>query len=135
MVKNGFSLLELVITMVIVAILASISYPIYLQHLITVRRTEARTSLYELAHQLEQYYTENDSYEGVTLAKLGMPSYTENGFYALRVVSQEHGYGYLITAIPQGVQAEQDNNCGALTLDALGKQGISGPGTLNECWQ
>lgn len=135
MLKNGFSLLELVITTIIIAILASISYPLYLQHLVKVRRTEARTALYELAQQLEQYYAENSSYEGATLAKLLMPKLTEHGFYALNIAVAEQGNSYQVNAVPQATQATQDSKCGTLSLDALGKQGISGSGTISECWQ
>lgn len=132
---KGFTLLELLIALVIVAILSSISYPLYWHHLTRVHRIEARTGLYTLACQLEQYYTQHHSYEGATLAKLHTPEITENGFYALHMAIQQQGNSYLLKAEPQGPQAGHDNECGTLTLDALGKRGISGTATISECWR
>ncbi|CAM4419600.1 MAG: hypothetical protein LEGION0398_MBIBDBAK_00384 [Legionellaceae bacterium] len=132
MKKSGFSLLVILITMAILGILISLSYPLYVQHIIKTRRLEAKTTLYALAESLEQFYTENMTYNPVTLKQLGFDKFTLQGFYSLDIELQQDGY--LLKAIPQGIQAIQDKKCGILTLNSLGKTNISGTATINECW-
>ncbi len=58
---NGFTLLEMVIVIAIVAVLASISYPVYRHHLMMVHRREAEVELLRIATFLEQYHSEHDT--------------------------------------------------------------------------
>jgi len=59
----GFTLIELMITVAVVAILASIAYPSYQAQLRTSRRADAQASLMELQNFMERYFTENNCYE------------------------------------------------------------------------
>lgn len=129
---SGFSLLEIVIVIAITSILSGISYVSYQHYVTAARRTEAKTALYELAHKLEHYYAENHTYKGATLAALQAAAVTENGFYALHIAAQEQNY--LLSAAPQKTQAEQDQKCGALTLDDAGRRQITGVETPANCW-
>ena len=49
--SHGFTLIELMIVVAIVAILASIAYPSYKDSVLKSRRAEARTALSELLQQ------------------------------------------------------------------------------------
>ena len=58
----GFTLIELMIVVAIVAILASIAYPSYISSVIKGRRAEGRAALAELMQQQERYMTQNNNY-------------------------------------------------------------------------
>ena len=59
---GGFSLIELMIVVVSVAILSSIAYPSYLNQVTQSRRADAQAVLMEAAQFMERFYTENNRY-------------------------------------------------------------------------
>lgn len=59
---QGFTLIELMIVVAVVAILASIAYPAYTNSIIKGRRAEGRTALAELMQQQERFMTQTNSY-------------------------------------------------------------------------
>ena len=60
--QRGFTLIELMIVVAIVAILAAIAYPSYQDSVLKGRRAEARTALLELMQQQERYLTQRGTY-------------------------------------------------------------------------
>lgn len=60
--QSGFTLIELMITVAVIAILASIAYPSYTQYLARANTAEARATLMEGASAIERCYTESYSY-------------------------------------------------------------------------
>ncbi|TCP12980.1 type IV pilus assembly protein PilE [Crenobacter luteus] len=60
---RGFTLIEIIIALAIVAIIASIAYPSYRQHVVQTRQTEAMMALVENAHFMERWYAENGTYK------------------------------------------------------------------------
>ena len=60
---GGFSLMELMIVVAIIAILGSIAYPSYLNQVTKSRRTDAQAVLMEAAQFMERFYTENNRYD------------------------------------------------------------------------
>lgn len=63
---NGFTLIELMIVVAIIAILASIAYPSYQEQIAKGRRTEARVELSQAQQWLERFYSEHYSYTTAT---------------------------------------------------------------------
>ncbi len=127
----GFTLIELMIVVVVIAILAAIAIPSYRQHVIKVKRTEAKVNLTDLAQKLQRCYTRSFSYNDggcvVTLPPTSLP----DGYYA--ITGEVEAQTFLLTATPQGSQAD-DTKCGNFTLDERGQQNISGSGDKNDCW-
>lgn len=131
--KLGFSLIELIIVLAIIGILAGLAYPRYSQHLTTARRAYATVALTDLAARLEQYYTQNNSYAGASLSRLGISDINYKNYYQLKI-EQTTNDQYLISAIPQNQQAQSDTDCGTLSLDQAGNKNITGSGKVEECW-
>jgi len=63
----GFTLIELMVTLVVAAILISIAVPSYQSQVRKSRRTEARNAVMDLAAREERYYSVNNAYTNVAL--------------------------------------------------------------------
>ena len=59
---RGFSLIELMVTVAIIAILASIALPSYSEYITRSRLVDAHTRLGDLRIQMEKYFQDNRSY-------------------------------------------------------------------------
>ncbi|OGT41999.1 MAG: hypothetical protein A3F42_04350 [Gammaproteobacteria bacterium RIFCSPHIGHO2_12_FULL_37_34] len=129
---NGFHLIELLATLVIVSILAFISVPLYTPYLVQARRMEATITLSKLAIAMEQYYIEHHTYRGATLTTLHFPNQTGKNHYQLAI--RNHDNDFTLLATPHGFQAKHDLACNVLTLNSNGEKGMTGTGKVEECW-
>jgi type IV pilus assembly protein PilE len=59
---NGFTLIEVMITIVIIAILAGIALPSYNEYVVRSKLVEATANLADLRVKMEQYYMDNRRY-------------------------------------------------------------------------
>lgn len=64
--NQGFTLIELMITVAIVGILAAIAYPSYTSQIEKGRRAECRGGLLKTMQQQERYYTQRNAYTDFT---------------------------------------------------------------------
>lgn len=73
-IKKGFTLIELMVTVVIISILTAITLPAYQDYIKRAEITEGIASLSDLRVRLEQHFQDNRTYEGAceedTLASL-----------------------------------------------------------------
>jgi len=82
---QGFTLIELVVVMAIVAILFSIAYPSYQSFLMKGKRASAQTFLMDVAQRQQQYLLDNRSYG--TLAEIGLTTPADvDPYYTITVV-------------------------------------------------
>ncbi len=70
---RGFTLIELMITVAIVGILASVAYPAYTKQIVRGQRSTGQNFIMDLAQRQEQYFNDNRAY-ATTLAQLGYAS-------------------------------------------------------------
>lgn len=89
----GFTLIEVMVTVAVVAILASIAYPSYTDYLRRGQAQEAPGALSDFRTQMEQYYQDNRNYG--TGAACGVPAPTLKKFTWLCINS---GQSYTATA-------------------------------------
>lgn len=133
---HGFTLMEVMITVVIIGILATIAYPSYTQYVIRSNRSAAQSFILGVANQQEQYNLDARQY-ATTMAILGatVPAeVSKNYSVTLTANNAATPPTYTVTATPTGAQLANDTNCLNLTVDQTGTKGISGPGPLTSCW-
>jgi type IV pilus assembly protein PilE len=125
----GFTLIELMITVVIIGILASIAYPSYVEQVRKTRRANAQSDLVELASFMERHYTEKFSYGAVNNAALPIKESPKSGspkYYTLTVISSDTSYALTATA----KNGQDSDRCGDLTLNHIGTKSAA----ITGCW-
>ncbi|GAB3343423.1 type IV pilin protein [Marilutibacter aestuarii] len=135
----GFTLIELMIAVLVIAVLAAIAYPAYQNHTIKTRRATAGACALEASQFMERFYTTNLRYDqdqgGTAVALPALQCMTDmGGQYAIQLAASTAST-YSIRAVPQGRQATKDTKCGTLTIDHTGQKTVSVSGTpVAECW-
>lgn len=119
--NKGVTLMELMITVAVVAILASIAYPSYRNQIMRSNRAEAKVALMEAAQTLEKCFTQNSTYVGC--AALTLPLTTPNGGYSIDEDDDDPiaASTYTLTATAQNGQAD-DKDCATLSIDQTNTQ-------------
>lgn len=130
---TGFTLIELMIVVAVVAILASIAVPSYQEQIRKSRRAQAKADLVEYAGLAERYFTVNNSYAGFTLPTTQSPREGTTARYTLTPSGAfTTTTSFTLTATPQGAQA--DDRCGTLSITNTGLKASTGSAALSECW-
>ena len=140
----GFTLIELMIVVVIVAILLMVGLPAYQGQVLKTKRALGKAELQEVMSRQEQYFVNNRAY-ATSLADLGL----DNPYYidadannvastsSLRIyqiaLASATALAYTVTAAPQLGQAK-DTLCGTLQITSTGVKSEGGSGTVDECW-
>jgi len=108
---RGFTVMELMIVVVIVAILAAIAVPSYNQHVIRGNRTAAQRYMMDVADRQEQYLNSMRAYTtAVDATGLSFPAPPEiSSRYDFTIVVNDACCGpnpnWQITGVPKGAQA------------------------------
>lgn len=124
--SKGVTLMELMITLLIVAILAAIAVPNYRSHSMRGHRTEANMALAQIASRQEQFYMQNNTYTA-NLADLGFGAATEHGRYGLALTSGD-ATAFVARATALGGQAD-DDGCEVFAINEDGVR-YGGPGPV-----
>ncbi|MEO7775718.1 MAG: type IV pilin protein [Steroidobacteraceae bacterium] len=133
--SRGFTLVELLIVMVIVAILSAIAIPSYRQHVLKVKRADAQTALTGWAQRLERCYTRYNRYTGFPASDLVCTfttADTADGTYRI-TLDTPSAQTFTLTATPLGYQLE-DTRCNVMTINQAGQQTASGTDGNTKCW-
>ncbi len=124
--ERGFTLIELMMVIAILAIIVAVAIPAYNNQVQKARRADATSALLNGAQQLERCFTRFNAYDAG-----GCPNpagLTEDGFYNITVNRNETSFD--LSAAPQGVQSSDP--CGTFTLDHLGNRGADSE--TDRCW-
>jgi type IV pilus assembly protein PilE len=133
----GFTLIELMVSIVVATILITIAVPSYTNQIRKSRRTDARAAVLDLAQREERYMSTNGSYT-TTALNLGysgtFPVTLGDNFYTLAVTvvpaTATAPAFYTVTAVAINGQAN-DSACQSFMVNSLGVQS-SIPSTT--CW-
>lgn len=128
--QRGFTLIELMIAVAILAIVMGIAIPSYTQYVIESGRADGKAELYRVAQQLERCYTRFSSYVDDDCS--ANDSNTSEKEKYIVTITERTATTFSLTATPQGGQAN-DSDCMALTLNHLGQRG-SATDNNDECW-
>lgn len=124
---RGFTLIELMITVAVVAILSTLAYASYQSFVIKTRRSAAQACLNETAQMMERRYTAALSYE-LAPAPAGACITELAGFYQFSFDPAPTSSTYRIQAVP--LDSQPDTKCGTMTLN---HQGVKTP-AIAGCW-
>lgn len=145
---EGFTLIELMITVAIVAILAAIAYPSYRDQVNSSRRSDAQGALSSFALAMERYYTRSNTYLGAAGTQLApansgapwvfpteAPLDGATKYYNLTIKAGATQSTYTLVATPKGAQAGD----GVMELDSTGakrwdRDNSGGFGANEACW-
>ncbi|WP_105530180.1 type IV pilin protein [Solimicrobium silvestre] len=145
--RRGFTLMELIITISIIAIIAALAYPSYQDSVRKTRRAEAKTALYSIMQQQERFYMQRNTYSAFSSTTSNNPFKWWSGeraadsFYELKAeacTGKNLNECVLLTAIPgtENVMSSfTDPVCGNLTLNSANQKSYSISTDANSlCW-
>jgi type IV pilus assembly protein PilE len=119
--QRGFTLVELMITVAILAILAAIALASYRQYVIRGNRTAAEAEIMNISNMEQQYFLGNRAYATDLTTQLGytIPS-SLNSYYTPGLAADNGATppSYAITFTAIGTQASD----GDLSLDSVGNK-------------
>jgi len=150
---RGFTLIELVVTILVAALLTAIAIPSYNSYVRKARRTEARSALLNLAGLEERYFSTQNSYTN-NPADLGysgtMPIAVGSGYYTVNIpppgaaTAPTNGAPgvpatYIITAtVVGGTDQAKDTPCQTFTVNSNGTQTATDSNNADStlvCWR
>lgn len=152
--NRGFTLVELIVAMVILATLAAIAIPSYNQYVLKSHRTEAKTALMDAASLEERYFSSINQYTGngtqLGYAVAAPPIPVGTGYYVISNINVQPALPptagvpggtpatFTITAVPAaGSMQVNDTACASFTIDSTGQQTATGTdaNASIDCWQ
>lgn len=128
---QGFSLMELMVVLILISILSLISFPLYNDQVIRVRRTYMMGTLLDVTGRLEEYRALHHTYDGANLEQLLGDRSRHDKYYHVNLVAKDNSF--ILSGTPIGKQA-QDILCGTLMLDQDGNKSASGNDGSTRCW-
>lgn len=147
--QQGFTLIEVMITVAIVAILAAVALPSYNEYVRRGHRAEAKNTLQAIAQRLEQNYTLSGSYaltqeaaaiNNTSITNWGMNATPTTGgvrYNMTFVAGEPTTTTFVLQATPTGAQAA--DTCGILMMDHRNLKGAIGvldnrAQITRDCW-
>ncbi|MFO7905383.1 MAG: type IV pilin protein [Pirellulaceae bacterium] len=124
---RGFTLIELMITIAILAIIVGIAVPAYQNQVEKTRRADAIAGLTQAAQQLERCFTRNNSY-----ADCAYQTTSPDDYYLISRASDSAGSTFALTATADETGPQKNDDCSPFTLNHLGAKGAES--TTDRCW-
>jgi type IV pilus assembly protein PilE len=145
----GLSLIELMITLVVLAILATVAFPSYERMVRSARRSDGQAAAHAVALAEQRFFTANGRYTDVSAASIfadpaspflkacATGNCSEKEYYAWAVATSNNSLAFTVTVTPlAGKSQANDSYCTSLTLDSRGIQGGTKDASAAEmkCW-
>lgn len=123
--QSGFTLIELMVTVVVIGILVAIAVPSYQDSVRKGRRGQAKADLVEAAQAMERYYTANNQYSGKALKDIwGSDRSPRDGkqFYTVAFKGTPTAREFTIEAKPLTTTDQATDKCGTMSINQLGQK-------------
>lgn len=139
---HGFTLIELMVAMVVLALLLSISVPTYKSQIRKSRRTEAKTAVLDLAGREERLYSVTNAYSqvpsdlGYAASAATFPMNVGNGYFQVNVTAAATTFTITATAIT--TDQLLDTACKTFTIVQTGVQTAQNSSSVDNtttCWR
>jgi type IV pilus assembly protein PilE len=134
--RTGFTLIEVMVVLVIVAITASYALASYRRYLLRGYRLEAVESLLTAAAEQEKFYLAHSRYSDM-LAELRIPSITPRRRYEITIeLADARVFKIVAMALSDGGQRD-DKDCRQFSIDESGRRWAgdsAGNDSTNRCW-
>ena len=154
--QGGFTLIEIMITVVIVAILSAIAVPSYRSYVLRANRTVAKTALVDASSRLESYFIVHKKYtkllsdiqlqqylmrdgstasadsSNVSLYQLSIKALSSTSPATCPATGDPGNTSYVVVATPVNAQL-RDTSCLSLCLTSTGIRSAAA-GTADSCW-
>ncbi len=118
MKKSGFTVIELMIAIAIVAILVALALPNYQDSVRKGRRAEAQADLLDFAGSAERVFTQTNSYTTAALPDGDKDGDGEDDYYTYSFPVAVTATTYTIRATPTAAQTA--DKCGTMSLNSTG---------------
>ena len=132
----GFTLIELMVVLAIVAILSAIAIPAFTKQMQKSRRSEAASALSDLQLREEKWRASHATYASSLTILLGSSAtataYNNNLTYYSIAISGTSGTGFTLTATPKSTQVN-DTACNPMKI-IVSANSVSKTPTTNRCW-
>ena len=131
---DGFTLVELMIVVAVIAILAAVAIPSYLRYVLRANRVAAENVMLDMSSAQERYMIDSRQYttSNTQLGYANLPDTVSPNYTIAVSASAGPPPAYTITATPIGSQT-RDTDCGTLKLGSDGNKSASGASTT--CWK
>ena len=132
MKTQGMTLIELLVSLIIVGILAATGMMLYQDHVYRARRIDAIQTLLAIQMAEENYRTNNAQYGSLVQVWNGV-STTTNGYYSLSI-SSTSATAYTLTATALSTQANDTESGTACDSLVLSMSSGTETKTPSACW-
>lgn len=131
---QGFTLLEVLITVTIIGILSGIATMGYQRYVYRANRTEAKAILLDISQRAERFYTDNNTYTGYSIpTNLRQVPEQGNKTYDVSFTTGSSGQTFTVSATPKNRQVK--DTCGTMSINNIGRKSASGSSLDgSRCW-
>ncbi len=116
--NKGFTLIELMITVAVVAILVSVALPNYRDYILRSKITEGTSMLTSLSIKLEQFYQDNRTYIGACANNSIAPIPSNLKYFNIECELTEQGFLIKATSKDNDFIYQLDEEGNKITLSA-----------------